>query len=149
MMCSPVARSYWLKSPSSPAGEACGTATRSEVTVPETSHASPDPAESAQIEAGFIRHSTIGAGSIVDGGTLDHAMLRRSVTVERDARLEHSIVMERSVIGAGAQLRRCIVDQDNVVPPGERIGFDPEADRRRFTVSEGGITAIGKGHRIS
>lgn len=105
-------------------------------------YASPDPAESAQIEAGFVRRSTIGAGSIVDGGHLDHAMLRRSVTVQRDARLEHSIVMERSVIGAGAQLRRVIVDQDNAIPPGERIGFDLAADRRRFTVSEGGVVVV-------
>ncbi|MCV4639741.1 hypothetical protein OFB62_31050, partial [Escherichia coli] len=44
-------------------------------------YASPDQAESAQIENGVIHHSTIGSGSIINGGRLDHAMLRRSVHV--------------------------------------------------------------------
>jgi glucose-1-phosphate adenylyltransferase len=65
-------------------------------------YASPDQAESAQIENGVINRSVVGSGSIVDGAALDHAMLRRSVLVERGARLEHCIVMERSRIGRGA-----------------------------------------------
>jgi glucose-1-phosphate adenylyltransferase len=109
-------------------------------------YASPDQAESAQIENGVIHHSTVGSGSIIDGATLDHAMLRRSVLVERDAMLEHAIVMERSRIGCGAQLRRCIIDQDNDVPPGERIGFDPEADRKRFPVTPSGIVVVPAGY---
>jgi glucose-1-phosphate adenylyltransferase len=109
-------------------------------------YASPDQAESAQIENGMINHSTVGSGSIINGAVLDHAMLRRSVLVDCDASLEHCIVMERSRIGRGARLRRCIVDQDNDVPPGERIGFDAAADRRRFHVSESGIVVVPAGH---
>jgi glucose-1-phosphate adenylyltransferase len=105
-------------------------------------YASPDQAESAQIENGVIHRSVVGSGSIVDGATLDHAMLRRSVVVERAARLEHCIVMERSRIGAGAQVRRAIIDQDNDVPPGVRIGFDRDEDRRHFHVTESGIVVV-------
>ena len=105
-------------------------------------YASPDQAESAQIENGVIHRSVVGSGSIVDGATLNHAMLRRSVLVERDATLEHCIVMERSRIGQGAHVRRAIIDQDNDVPPGERIGFDEAEDRRRFHVTESGIVVV-------
>lgn len=105
-------------------------------------YASPDQAESAQIENGVIHRSVVGSGSIVDGASLDHAMLRRSVLVERDARLEHCIVMERSRIGQGAQVRRAIIDQDNDIPSGERIGFDEAEDRRRFHVTESGIVVV-------
>lgn len=105
-------------------------------------YASPDQAESAQIENGMINRSVVGSGSIVDGATLDHAMLRRSVLVARDARLEHCIVMERSRIGQGAHVRRAIIDQDNDIPPGERIGFDLEQDRKRFHVTESGIVVV-------
>jgi glucose-1-phosphate adenylyltransferase len=100
-------------------------------------YASPDQAESAQIENGVINRSIVGSGSIVDGATLDHAMLRRSVLVERGARLEHCIVMERSRIGRG--------DQDNDIPPGERIGFDLEQDHRRFAVTPSGLVVVPAG----
>jgi glucose-1-phosphate adenylyltransferase len=109
-------------------------------------YASPDQAESAQIENGVIHRSVVGSGSIVDGATLDHAMLRRSVVVERSARLEHCIIMERSHIGQGAQVRRAIIDQDNHVPAGVRIGFDAEEDRRRFHVTESGIAVVPAGY---
>ena len=109
-------------------------------------YASSDPAESAQIENGTIHRSAVGSGSVIDGATLDHAMLRRSVLVERSARLEHCIIMERSRIGTGALVRRAIIDQDNDVPPMETIGVDLERDRRRFHVSEGGIVVVPAGY---
>jgi glucose-1-phosphate adenylyltransferase len=107
--------------------------------------ASADQAASAQIEGGDIHRSVIGSGCIVDGAQLDHAMLRRSVVVEEGAMLDHCIVMERSSIGRGAWLRRVIVDQDNAIPENERIGFDAERDRARFTVSESGIVVVPRG----
>jgi glucose-1-phosphate adenylyltransferase len=76
---------------------------------------------------------------------LDHAMLRRSVLVERGARLEHCIIMERSRIGRGAQVRRCIIDQDNDIPADERIGYDLEQDRKRFHVTPSGIVVVPAG----
>ena len=109
-------------------------------------YAAPDHAESAQIEGGDVRRSVIGSGCMVLGAQLDHAMLRRSVVVEENARLDRCIVMERSTIGSGARLRRVIVDQDNHVPPHESIGHDLEADRRRFTVSEGGVVVVPRGY---
>jgi glucose-1-phosphate adenylyltransferase len=109
-------------------------------------YASSDPAESAQIENGTIHRSAVGSGSVIDGATLDHAMLRRSVLVERSARLEHCIIMERSRIGRGALVRRAIIDQDNDVPPMETIGVDLEQDRRRFHVSDSGIVVVPAGY---
>lgn len=105
-------------------------------------YASPDQAESAQIEDGVIHHSVVGSGSIVDGARLDHAMLRRSVEVARDAQIEHCIVMDRSRIGPGARIRRAIVDQDNDIPPFERIGYDLDEDRKRFHVTDSGIVVV-------
>lgn len=109
-------------------------------------YASPDQAESARIENGVINRSVVGSGCVVDGATLDHAMLRRSVLVEHGARLEHCIVMERSRIGTGALVRRAIIDQDNDVPPQERIGFDLVQDRKRFQVTDSGIVVVPAGY---
>jgi glucose-1-phosphate adenylyltransferase len=109
-------------------------------------YASPDQAESAVIESGSIHRSVIGTGCVVSHASLDHTMLRRSVTVEEDAKVDYCIVMDRTVIGAGARLRRAIVDQDNAIPAGERIGYDLERDRQRFHVSESGIVVVPRGY---
>jgi len=42
-------------------------------------------------------------------------------------------------------VRRAIIDQDNDVPPDERIGFDLEQDRRRFPVTPSGIVVVPAG----
>ena len=105
-------------------------------------YASPDPSESAQIESGIIKRSVVGSGCVVNNALLDHAMLRRAVNVHEDVVIDHCIVMDRTVIGRGAKLRRTIVDQDNIIPPGEMIGYDLERDRQRFHVSEQGVVVV-------
>ena len=48
----------------------------------------------------------------------------------------------------GAHLRNVIVDRHNLIEAGERIGFDVEQDRQRYTVTPGGVTVIPAG-RVS
>jgi glucose-1-phosphate adenylyltransferase len=45
-----------------------------------------------------------------------------------------------AVLGAGA--RRAVLDKGAVIPPGARIEYDAEADRRRYYVSDSGITVV-------
>jgi glucose-1-phosphate adenylyltransferase len=48
-------------------------------------------------------------------------------------------------IGRNCRIRRAIIDKHVKVPAGTEIGYDEEADRRRFTVSEEGVVVIPKG----
>ncbi len=41
-----------------------------------------------------------------------------------------------------AVLKRVILDRGCKIPPGMRIGVDPEEDRKRFYVSESGVTLV-------
>ena len=63
-------------------------------------------------------------------------------TVNSFSRIAESVLFPNVNVGRGAQLRRCIVDKGVRIPPGEVIGEDPAGDRKRFTVSEGGVVVV-------
>jgi glucose-1-phosphate adenylyltransferase len=86
--------------------------------------------------------SLLAPGVVVSGGKVRHSILSNRVRVEEGARVEDSILFAGCVIGKGAQVRRAIVDKWYEVAPGERIGFDPQEDARRFTVSPSGIVVV-------
>jgi glucose-1-phosphate adenylyltransferase len=89
--------------------------------------------------------SIVAQGSILSGATVDHSVIGFNVRVNSYAHLEDSILFSGVEIGRNARLRRAIVDKGVRIPAGLKIGFDPEADRRRgFTVTESGIVVIAK-----
>jgi glucose-1-phosphate adenylyltransferase len=45
-------------------------------------------------------------------------------------------------VGRHARIRRAIIDRDVLIPRGALIGYDPEEDRRRHTVTENGIVVV-------
>ena len=61
---------------------------------------------------------------------------------ERGAEVNDSIIMENALIGAGAKLRRVIVDKNAHIPAGTKIGFDLERDREIHHVTESGIVVV-------
>jgi glucose-1-phosphate adenylyltransferase len=53
--------------------------------------------------------------------------------------------MDYVIVRRGSKLRRVIVDRYNTIEPDSRIGFDREADSRRYFATDSGIVVIGKG----
>jgi glucose-1-phosphate adenylyltransferase len=45
-------------------------------------------------------------------------------------------------VGRHARIRRAIIDRDVLIPRGALIGFDPAEDRRRHTVTDGGVVVV-------
>jgi glucose-1-phosphate adenylyltransferase len=64
--------------------------------------------------------------------------------VEHAALVEDSIVFNYVSVGAGAKLRRCIIDKHVNIPAGETIGYDLDRDRQRFMVTEQGVVVVGR-----
>jgi glucose-1-phosphate adenylyltransferase len=58
--------------------------------------------------------------------------------------VEDSIIFPDVQISEKAHIRRTIIDRGVKIMPGERIGFDPDQDRKRFTVSDSGIVVISQ-----
>jgi glucose-1-phosphate adenylyltransferase len=98
---------------------------------------------------GRVEDSIVGGGTIISGGNVVRSVVGRGVRVNSFSRITESIIMDDVTVGRYAELKRCIVDKDVVIPEGFRIGFDAEQDRRLFTVSEGGIVVVSKGMDLS
>jgi len=52
--------------------------------------------------------------------------------------------MDNVIVGRRAKIRRAIIDKNVRVPEDYEIGFNPEEDAKKFTVSETGIVVIPK-----
>ena len=52
--------------------------------------------------------------------------------------------MNNCNIGRHVRIKKAIIDKNVVIPKGYEIGFDPERDKEKFTVTESGIVVIAK-----
>jgi glucose-1-phosphate adenylyltransferase len=92
---------------------------------------------------GRAMDSIVCQGSIISGGLVEHSILSPNVRVNSYAQVEGSILFEGVDIGRHCKIRRAIIDKGVRIPPGVRIGFDPDEDRDNgFIVSEGGVVVI-------
>jgi len=94
---------------------------------------------------GFAIDSLISMGCIVSGSEIRHSILSPGVRVHSYCDIEDSIIMYNSTIHRHARIKKAILDREVEVPAGAVIGYDPAEDRRRHTVSDGGVVVVTAG----
>ena len=114
----------------------------------------PDPLPPAKFvfddeeRRGQALDSMVCAGVVISGATARRSVLSPGVRLHSFAEVEDSVLFQDVDVGQEAVVRRAIVDKNVRIAPGATIGVDPEADRRRFHMSDGGIVVIGKGETV-
>ena len=92
--------------------------------------------------------SIVSNGSIVSGGIVRRSVLSPDVRVNSYSELDDSIVFSHVNIGRHCRIKRAIIDRDVHIPEGTVIGFDPEADRQRYFVTDSGITVVTRDYSL-
>ena len=93
---------------------------------------------------GHALDSIISAGCIISGSTIRGSVLCPNVRVHSFCDIDQSILMPDVRVGRHARIRRAIIDRDVFIPRGAQIGINADEDRRRHTISEGGIVVVTK-----
>ncbi|MGW1544918.1 glucose-1-phosphate adenylyltransferase [Streptomyces sp. NPDC002309] len=102
----------------------------------------------ARFNAGGIAgESIISAGCLIRG-QVTRSVLSPGVVVDPGAVVQGSVLHDNVHIGRGAVVRGAVLDKNVEVPPGATIGVNPERDAELYTVSKGGVIALGKGQRV-
>ena len=93
--------------------------------------------------------SIVSLGSLLSGAHIERCVLGPWATIEGGAKVVDTIVFDRVRIGPNAVVQRAILDKEVVVGTGATVGVDADADRARgFTVTDTGITIVGKGVHV-
>jgi len=97
---------------------------------------------------GIAIDSIVSMGCIVSGGVVRNCILSPDVRVNSYCDVDSSIIFSHVRVGRHCKLRRVIVDRNVDIPEGTVIGYDPEADRQKYFVTESGITVVTRDYSM-
>lgn len=98
---------------------------------------------------GEALNSAVSPGVVISGARVIGSVVSPDVHVHSYTEVEDSVLLDGVQIGRNCTIRRAIIDKNVTVPEGTTIGVDREADLARgFTVTDSGITVVGKGQEI-
>jgi len=92
--------------------------------------------------SGEALDSIISPGCIISGSQVIGSVLCPNVRVHSYGTIEQSMLMPGVRVGRHARIRRAIIDRDVLIPRGAVIGFNPEEDRKRHTVTDLGVVVV-------
>jgi glucose-1-phosphate adenylyltransferase len=92
--------------------------------------------------SGTALDSIISPGCIISGSQVVGSVLCPNVRVHSYGIIEQSMLMPGVRVGRHAKIRRAIIDRDVLIPRGAVIGYNPEEDRKRHTVTDTGVVVV-------
>jgi len=91
---------------------------------------------------GVAIDSLVSGGNIISGATVRRSLLFHRVRVHSYSLVEDSVILPEVEIGERVVLKRVVIDKRCRIPDGLVVGVNPEEDRKRFFVTDKGVTLI-------
>lgn len=99
---------------------------------------------------GEALNSAVSPGVVISGARVNSSVVSPDVHVHSYTEIDTSVLLDGVEVGRNCRIQRAIIDKNVNVPDGTSIGFDREHDLARgFTVTESGLTVVGKGSVIT
>lgn len=118
-----------------------------------TGYHSPPPAKFVyghHERLGHALDSIVSPGVIVSGGEVVGSVVSPGTRINSWSSVRNSVVFDDVWVGRNATVNKAILDKKVYVEEGAQVGIDHEHDRERgFSVTEGGITVVPKGVRVT
>jgi len=89
----------------------------------------------------------VGQGSLVVDAKIRRSVIGRNVKIGEGAEIEECVILDGTVVGPKARLRRVISDRFNLIPAGTELGGETLRDNNiRYAVDKSGIIVLPRGH---
>ncbi|HEV3218758.1 MAG TPA: glucose-1-phosphate adenylyltransferase [Candidatus Acidoferrales bacterium] len=86
--------------------------------------------------------SIVASGCVISGGRVERSVLGLDVRVNSYCHVENSIFFNHVNVGRHSRIKNAIIDRHVTLPERTEIGYDEEADRQRFHVSDNGVVVV-------
>ena len=87
--------------------------------------------------------SLVASGSIISG-IVRNSVISYYVVVQSWATVEESVIMDDVVVGSHCKIKKAIIDKHNTIPAHTEIGYNPNEDKKHFTLTPRGIVVVPK-----
>jgi glucose-1-phosphate adenylyltransferase len=91
---------------------------------------------------GMAVDSLVSGGCIVSGALVRGSVLFTGVRIHSYASIEQSVILPGADVARHCRLRKVVLDEACRVPAGMTIGYDAQADARRFHRSPEGVVLV-------
>jgi glucose-1-phosphate adenylyltransferase len=95
-----------------------------------------------QERRGMAVDSLVSGGCIISGAVVRRSLLFSDVRVNSYSEIEDSVILPKVDVGRYVTLKRCVIDKNCRIPEGLEVGVNLAEDRRRFHVTDQGVTLV-------
>jgi len=97
---------------------------------------------------GEAHDSVVSMGCIISGASVRNSVLSPDVRVNSYAHVDTSILCSHVNVGRHCRIRKAIIDRDVHIPEGTVIGYDTDADRKKYHVTDTGIAVVTRDYSL-
>lgn len=95
--------------------------------------------------ASSVSDSLLCQGAQIVGARVGRSIVSAGVVIGPDAEVIESVLMDGVKVGAGAVVKRAVIDKDSVIPPGSHVEAGTVTASPDCQVTEKGVLVVGRG----